>query len=839
MNLVIGQTMGTTVLLVLSVLSSAFLSALVLARNPWRRTHRVFAVLTSNVALWALGVLIIIHCHEEEVARAWIMITFAVAAFLPATFYQFVTVFPYQRFDGNRFILALLYTGAAVLVLSVHSSWYIRDLTVFPSAPPMATYGPIFYVFGAMVGISFLFTSINLARKLRETTGIQRRQLEHVIIAFYSSTGLATLTNVLAPVFQIGRLEVYGPCFMVLMTGGLAYAMVRYHLLDIWGIVTRTTVYAIVTSAVTLIFLGSITGVHWVFSSGAHSTILTALVAALAIVLVLQPLRERVQLFLDRLVMHKHYDVHGLIDRVSRTAAQTVKLPLLLEQVTRELQQTIGITVARVLLVTDRDSGTLTTEWSTASQERGRRTDNVDFLLEYLRIHDGPLVLEELLLSRTTEERAMLAKSLAEMDAYMLVPLKTTSGLLGVITLGEKDTREIYTLADITAVATLSGPLSTAIENARLYSRLEALNLHMERIMSSMRGGVVAVDESGTITTVNQEAREILGNIRAGQSLESIDAKVAEILRQTLRKRRPIRDIEMVIGGEGDEGIPVAMSSSCFPSGSSGSEGAMVLIYNMTQLKRLESNVQRADRLNSIGTMAAGMAHEIKNPLQSIKTFTQLLLERYDDADFRSTFAEVVPPEVQRIDTIVKRLLHFARPKPVSFEPHDARLIVDDVLALVENQTRKAGIEVETFYPLDTPCITGDDQQLHQVLLNLVLNAVEAMEESTKRVLRIRIFSDRTHLTMKRQVPLLDVPCVKIAVSDSGCGIPEMHMPQLFTPFFTTKDEGSGLGLSVVQQIMSEHEGSIDVRSAVTQGTTFTLTFPLVERAKSPERVGA
>ena len=306
----------------------------------------------------------------------------------------------------------------------------------------------------------------------------------------------------------------------------------------------------------------------------------------------------------------------------------------------------------------------------------------------------------------------------------------------------------------------------------------------------------------------------------------------------TLDNRRGILDVETVINCGVDEEIPVAMSTSCLEMPEGGTLGAMVLIHNMTQIKRLEANVQRADRLTSIGTMAAGMAHEIKNPLQSIKTFTQLLLDRYDDADFRKTFSEVVPPEVDRIDNIVTRLLHFARPKPVSFNLHDLRQIVSDVFALVENQMHKAGIRVHLDLPESQVDVMADDQQLHQVFLNLVLNAIESMNDNQDNQIEVKLFTELAHIQQPETSIRHDVPCAKAVITDTGCGITRDHLKQLFTPFFTTKSDGSGLGLSVVHGIITEHRGIIDVDSTPGIGSSFTVTFPLAGNAEAMERVG-
>lgn len=834
-----GGSLFTSVVLAVSAASSMGLGVFVLVRNPWRRTHRMFAFLAFNLTLWALGVLAIIHSHSPETASLWIKLTFVVACFLPASFYQFIVFFPYQRFTGNRLAMAFVYGAAGTLALLVNTPWYVRDIQTFADRPPIAQYGPVFYAYCVLVCLNMVFCVINLFRKLKDASGIQRRQIEHVIVSFWVTTGLATITNVFAPLAHIGNLEVFGPCFVVLMVGGLAYSMVRYHLLDMWVMISRTTLYAIITSFVILTFMWTVSVVHWVFRGvGETRDIVTTVIAALIIVLVLQPLKERVQLLLDRLVLHRRYDAQALIDRVSRAAAQFVHLDHLLEEVAQDIQHTLGVKNLRVWLRSEKEPGLLVVEYASRREDKGQRNINLDYLTEFITAHPEPLVLEELVHGWPSAERIELAKYLAELDAFLLVPLRTTVGVLGFMTLGEKATRDIYIHEDVKLFSTLAGPLASAISNARLYNKLAEVNLHLERIMTNMRGGVIAVDHNGIITTMNQDAHEMLGSARPGNDLAALDPQVAEILRRTLTDRRSISDVELVINNPSGEQVPVVVSSSWFDGGEQVGLGAMVLIYNMTQVKRLESNVQRADRLSSIGVMAAGMAHEIKNPLQSIKTFTQLLPDRFGDADFRKTFSEVVPPEVQRIDMIVSRLLDFARPKPVRFGPLDLRGVVNDVLALVENQIRKADVEVFTDFPEDDYRVYADDQQLHQVFLNLVLNAISAMKQAPVRRLSIRLYPSRAHFSRQGQPTLFDMPCVKLVVSDTGCGIPKENVDQLFMPFYTTKDDGCGLGLSVVHGIVREHGGEIDVESVVGSGTSFTVTFPLVTKLEMAERVG-
>lgn len=834
-----GSSIVTSSLLLLAALSSGLMGLLVLMRNPKRITHRVFALLALNLTAWSLGVFLIVHAQTEESARLWIMVTFAVASFLPATFYHFIGYFPDQKFKGMHGYLYLLYGAAFSLIALVNTRWYIVTLENPPGAPPEATYGIVFQVYTLMIVSTMILMFVNLFRKLRRSEGLQRRQIEHVIASIFAGVGLASATNVIAPaVFKVDNMQLYGPCFMVIMMAGLAYSMVRYHLLDIWFLLSRTTVYAFLTGFIFILFFSVVTLVHALLSqAGPESTYLSIALTSMVVAIVIQPLRERAQLLLDRVIRHRRYDTGALGQRIIRIANQHVQLEQVMEHVSADLRQTMGVTALRVLLVDRETSPRLRAAYATQEEEPiPDRTAR--FLLDYIATHNEPLLLEELEHRSPVPRTIRLARHLRRIRAQVLIPLVTQSGVLGMIILQEKDTREPYTYDDWRVFALIAGSLATAVENARLYRELEELNVHLELILRNMRGTVIAVDTSGTINTINQEGRSTLGPITPGMSLENLDPKVARLLQMTLDNKRGILDVETTITNGAGEEMPVAMSTSCLDLPGQGMKGAMVLIHNMTQIKRLESNVQRADRLTSIGTMAAGMAHEIKNPLQSIKTFTQLLLDRYEDADFRDTFAEVVPPEVDRIDSIVTRLLHFARPRPVSFRLHDLRQIITNVFALVENQMRKSGIETVLNMPDRNIGVMADDQQLHQVFLNLVLNAIESMTDSLNPAIEVEIHAGHGRLQQRATGLRHEVPCVRVIIRDRGCGITREHMKQLFTPFFTTKADGSGLGLSVVHSIITEHQGVIDVNSTPGIGTSITVTFPLAGSTESMERVG-
>ena len=834
----------TSAFLGLAAISCLGLAGLVVLRTHRRTLQLLFAVLCVNLALWALGVLSVIQSDTVGQASFSVRATFVISAFLLASFYQFVCYFPKGRFDGFRSLLTFFY--ASGFFFSIAGCWpgsgYIRAI-IMPGDPnagdvvmPQVEYGPIFHAYTPVIIICFLALQTNLIRKMRRSTGIELRQIQHVLLGVFGMTLLAMVTNVYAPAFGVTSMEAYGPVFIVLLVASFSYAMVRYHLLDIWVIISRTAVYFVATAFVVSTFFGSISLVRWSFLALPFDNLpdpefVSTLISAVVIAWVLAPLNERMQLLANRTILKRRYDVSQMLARASKIAAQHVKLDDLLRGVCEEVTSTIGAENARVLLCDEKDPQVLITEYSSIEGEAEIRDTRLAALVNFTRSNGDPIVLGELSRSSVSDNAQEIVELLWEMDTELCIPLKTSSNLAGVLMLGPKYSKDIYSYEDVMAFTSMANPLATAIVNARLYRRLEEANLHRERILRNMRGGVVAVDTVGRITTLNQGTVEIFGRVELGAHMDVLPIEIGQVLRKTLDEERSIRDFETEIFNPREESIPVVTSSAPLHSGEGVLTGAMIMIYDLSQVKRLEQHVKRADRLSSIGTLAAGMAHEIKNPLVSIKTFSQLLPKRFDDEEFRQGFSDIVPSEVDRIDSIVTRLLDFARPKKADFAPHNIRAIIEDVFALVENQTRALDISVETSFPGPAVIIYGDEQQLHQVFLNLVLNAVDAMELSIEKKLRVSVEYGRTHLRPKGQSPLLEAECATVSFSDTGSGMSEDAVDRIFTPFYTTKDTGTGLGLAVVHGIITEHGGQIDVNSTPNHGTTFVITLPLASEA--------
>ena len=223
--------------------------------------------------------------------------------------------------------------------------------------------------------------------------------------------------------------------------------------------------------------------------------------------------------------------------------------------------------------------------------------------------------------------------------------------------------------------------------------------------------------------------------------------------------------------------------------------------------ERLMEELHRSEKLKAVGTLAAGMAHEIKNPLSAIKTFTEYLPEKYNDPSFRDKFNRIVGGEVEKINAIVSQLLNFAKPKSLNLKNIEMHSLLDDTLNLLNNNLIRGKINVEKNYAPYPLNILADSVQLKQVLLNLFLNAIDAMPKGGKLIISTNKEDNMT----------------QIVIQDTGCGIPAKHIPRLFDPFFTTKEDSTGLGLANVHSTIKKHNGSIVVESQVGKGTKFTI----------------
>jgi len=403
--------------------------------------------------------------------------------------------------------------------------------------------------------------------------------------------------------------------------------------------------------------------------------------------------------------------------------------------------------------------------------------------------------------------------------------------------LGPRLSGRVYGLPEQRALQIVGDQLATAVENATLYTQLQDGKIYNDILLDSLVSGVVATDSEQRVTVFNDEAERITGlhaDAIIGKPKEDLPRALRRILDHTLTTGEGVRNRDARLLLADGEAVPIQVGSSVFYGHEGAVSGALLVFNDLSVVKRLETQVRRTAHLASVGTLSAGMAHEIKNPLQTLKTFSQLLDEQYEDPEFRQTFSDLVGKEVNRIDRIVNQLLKFGRPAKAQLVEISLQEVIEQSLQLVQVPMRKKNIDLRVDWHVSSSVTAGDPRLLEQAFVNFFLNAFDAMEDGGELRIILRLVRQPLPSAMDREDILPDRH-LSVSIQDSGVGISEEDLPQVFDPFFTTKSTGTGLGLSVVHSIIQEHGGMIDVESEKGVGTTFHVLYPVVRRGSYGE----
>jgi len=369
--------------------------------------------------------------------------------------------------------------------------------------------------------------------------------------------------------------------------------------------------------------------------------------------------------------------------------------------------------------------------------------------------------------------------------------------------------------------------IGTNMKAASQKKRRAAPQVSWEQILSNLDDGVVTVEIDGTIGFFN-EAAEVLTETSAGATvghpLDQIFKREPWLL-DLVKKTRPPR--QESARGEGDfvtrwgRKTPVSVTASPLQDRQGLFLGTIMLLRDDKQRKVLEEDLKRTDRLSLMGTLAAGLAHEIKNPLGGIKGAAQLLRRTGRGGPSVAEFTDIMIREVDRVNLLIEQLLDLARPAELEFAPVNIHEVLDQVL-LLEGQTVAAKeIQLRKRFDPSLPPVRADRAQLTQVFLNLVKNAFQAMGQSGALTVTTRLETDfRVRGQNKASSRFIWVD-----IADQGVGIRDEDLPQIFSPFFTTKTGGTGLGLAICYRIINEHGGTIRVESAEGKGSTFKVSL--------------
>ena len=370
-----------------------------------------------------------------------------------------------------------------------------------------------------------------------------------------------------------------------------------------------------------------------------------------------------------------------------------------------------------------------------------------------------------------------------------------------------------------------------------------------ENIVEYLGEGVIGIDAGNLITVYNQAAERISGLSRAltiGRPVSEIfsrDTWLTDMLEKTLKEGKVFIEHENVIYQRMGAAVPVSVSTSAILDSSGNIIGATVLLKDLSGIKSIKEESVRKDRLAFLGTFAAGIAHEVKNPLGGIRGAAQLLSRRFASRKTPelAEYTDIIVREVDRLNKILEEVLDFANPRRINPMPINIHEVLDTVILLGQHMTQEKGVSIVKVYDPSLPLVMGDKEQLTQVFLNLVKNSVEAIDKKGEVMVNTRMLTD-FHLVEERYK---GGKMASVEVKDNGCGISKDVMEKIFTPFFTTKAKGSGLGLSLSFRIIKEHGGFFRIDSSDGKGTSVSVFLPIAEKqfgveipASSPQGQG-
>jgi two-component system nitrogen regulation sensor histidine kinase GlnL len=352
-------------------------------------------------------------------------------------------------------------------------------------------------------------------------------------------------------------------------------------------------------------------------------------------------------------------------------------------------------------------------------------------------------------------------------------------------------------------------------------------------ILTGIVDGVVVTDAANLVLIWNRAAEEMTGiaaDDAIGKNMKSVlsdNQAVVSLIEKTLESGRSYSDYEAELSAKNGSSLPVGLVTSVLMDDEGAPLGVILTIRDQAGVRDLKERMRRSDRLATLGMIAAGIAHEVKNPLVGIRGAAQLMQSELRSRPGKglSEYLEVILKEADRLNNVLEGILDFTRLKPREMKGYNIHSILDRVLLLNEENARQSNVVLSRQYDPSLPDIIGNQDQLVQVFLNIIKNAVEAMPSGGRLTVITRMSDQFTSVQADGKKHRLMV----VKVIDTGPGIKQDHLKDIFTPFFTTKDRGVGLGLALSYQIVQEHLGTIRVESQGNEGTTFSVYLPLSE----------
>ncbi|MFH2068235.1 MAG: ATP-binding protein [Candidatus Omnitrophota bacterium] len=667
--------------------------------------NRLYLIFNLNLAGWAIAMLLGLQQAGISIEKFpfWVRVATAIAVFIPAVFYHFVATFREDVHEKKaRFLFYYLISGLLVCLAFtpsfIKSYFFHVPEQKLRFASPLVVYGNSF-VFVSIYVLGLLIISlVSLLRTRKRNSGFKRLEIDYVFGTVALGTAFVCLTSLVSPYIGIVRFTPLAPFSAVLMSGIIAYGIARHRILEVSFVLKRTTMYAILTVFLVLIYGVVVFMLNLLFQGRVVpvNLFIPNMIAAIAIAFIFSPVKEKIQVYLDKFFFRRRHQPEKVLSELSEILSSREDISRLLRLSLERIAPALKVKNVLIALRGNKEADNF---FIGAMVGHGFRKNQLildlnkesAFVKELAR--GDVLIRDELERMSFDSGRDHAVALLKAMPAEMSVPLMLKNELVGFLIMSQKENRKIFSKHDLEFLRTISGQLAMVINNAELFSQL-----------------------------------------------------------------------------------------------------------------------QRAERLAAAGIIAAGMAHEIRNPLVSIKTFVQLLPEKFNDPEFRQTFTQIASQEVDRINRLLEDLLNFARPAQMQKKKTNLSETIEKSLFMLTNELAAREITVEKEYPAEDIFVEGDEAQLQRVFSNLFLNSIQAMENGGRLTVTASTSPYKQRFFIK--------------IIDTGKGVPSENLARIFDPFFSTRTGGTGLGLAIAHNIVKEHGGEIEVQSVPNNGTAFTLEFP-------------
>lgn len=819
----------------------AGIGVLVLFKNPANVINKRFCIFAQVIAVWIFLIFFLLQTTDPALATFRLRLVFCAAIFIPPAFFSFSSVFPTQ--EERSFDRYLNISFFAISVLLVSFSSHIVQSVYFVEQFPQATYNPLFPLFWFYFIACMTYSLYSLYRKSIRFYGIKRLQVQYLYFGVAVSVFLGIITNFLLPMFGVWQVEVFVPLVAVPIPIAVAYAIVKYHLMDISVVIKRSTVYAALSVTLSIIYFAVGFIMSRILPVSEYTETITNVVSIIVIILTFVPVRELIQHFIENSLFRTKYSYPKILSGSTLMFSSIHDLNRMLRFAIQYLYDSVGIEKIGILI---RDEKTNRYQMQAALNIPSHNTiflDSQDAVVVWLCKNRTVLSKEQLSRFRHTEYDRLLEETLTSLDVDSCLPVLLGNDLFGIILLGRKVNKKVFTQEDIQMFLAFSGQLAMAAHNARLYSGLDEAKTYQDNILQSLQCGVIAVDTHEEVTMINHEAKIILGLEDTGSNgtaLTALNKDTHYLLQHTLKNNIDYRDIETSIERD-DKKIPCGITITQLKTEAGEKLGALMILTDLTELKLLQAEKQHADRLAFLGGLASNIAHEIKNPLVAINTYFQLLPYKKDDVEFHTNFREIAIKEIGRINRIIEDMLNLAKPSQPVIRYIDPHCCVMDTINLLRHTAADKGVEITVALEEKRCQIIADEDKIKQVLLNIMQNSLDALPENGCVQVSTRIIDTISEFrTMTKEHPCsmffsfashqldqFNRQYFVVKVSDNGTGIPAEKIAHIFEPFTTNKEKGTGLGLAIVYRIIKDHEGCIYVKSKEGAGTDFYISLPL------------